>query len=66
MAVTIRGKIYYSIHEVAGVFECSTRTLKRYLDAGKIVGHKMGRTWYFTQEAIDDYLNGKEAAKDAK
>lgn len=66
MAVTIENKNYYTSHEVAELFHCSTRTLKRYMDAGKIEGKKLGRTWYFTQEAIDDYLNGKEAAKDAK
>lgn len=63
MAVTIENKNYYTIHEVAELFHCSTRTLKRYLDAGKIEGKKLGRTWYFTEDGINRYFAEGGAGK---
>ena len=63
MAVTIENTTYYSIHEVAELFNCSTRTLRRYLDAGKIEGSKIGRTWYFTQDSVNKYFTERGAVK---
>ena len=63
MAVTIENTTFYSIHEVAELFNCSTRTLKRYLDAGKIEGRKLGRSWYFTQESVNRYFTERGAVK---
>jgi excisionase family DNA binding protein len=61
MAVTIDNRNYYDIHEVAELFHCSTRTLKRYLDAGKLEGQKLGRTWYFTEDGINRYFTERGA-----
>lgn len=61
MAIMIENRNYYDIHEVAELFHCSTRTLKRYLDAGKLEGRKLGRTWYFTEDGINRYFTERGA-----
>lgn len=66
MAVEIESRTYYTIHEVAEKFNCSTRTLKRYLDAGKIEGKKLGRTWYFTEENISRYFTERGAGSNGE
>ena len=66
MAVEIESKIYYTIHEVADKFKCSTRTLKRYVDAGKLDGKKLGRTWYFTEESIRRYFTERGAGSNGE
>ena len=57
MAVMIENANYYTRKEIADKFGCSTRTIKRYIDAGKIEGKKLGRSWYFTEKNIEDYFS---------
>lgn len=57
MPVMIENTNYYTIKEIADKFGCSTRTIKRYIDADKIEGKKLGRSWYFTEKNIEDYFS---------
>lgn len=57
MPVMIENANYYTIKEIADKFGCSTRTIKRYIDADKIEGKKLGRSWYFTEKNIEDYFS---------
>lgn len=57
MPVMIENANYYTIKEIADKFGCSTRTIKRYIDAGKIEGKKLGRSWYFTEKNIENYFS---------
>lgn len=57
MPVMIENTNYYTIKEIADKFGCSTRTIKRYIDANKIEGKKLGRSWYFTEKNIEDYFS---------
>lgn len=66
MAVTIENTNYYDIHEVSDIFKVSTRTVKRYVDAGKIEGKKLGRTWYFTEESIRRYFTERGAGSNGE
>lgn len=59
MPVMIENANYYTIKEIADKFGCSTRTIKRYIDADKIEGKKLGRSWYFTEKNIEDYFSNK-------
>ena len=59
MPVMIENTNYYTIKEIADKFGCSTRTIKRYIDADKIEGKKLGRSWYFTEKNIEDYFSNK-------
>jgi len=56
VSVKLENIIYYDVHEVAEIFNCSTRTIKRYVDSGKLKGNKLGRTWYFTEQSIKRYI----------
>lgn len=66
MAVKIENNNYYDMHEVAKIFNCSTRTVKRYAEAGKIEGNKLGRTWYFSKESVNKYITGKANGNNEK
>jgi excisionase family DNA binding protein len=57
MPVMIENANFYTIKEIADKFGCSTRTIKRYIDANKIEGKKLGRSWYFTEKNIEDYFS---------
>lgn len=43
------------IHELTGI---SHRTLSQYFKYGIIKGHKKGKFWHATPDAVKDYLNG--------
>ena len=64
--VKIENTTLYTAEEVANLFGCSQRTIKRYQDAGKIEGRRMGRTWYFTEENVKRFFNEKEGVKNGK
>ena len=64
--VKIENATFYSITEVADLFNCSTRTIRRYVDAGKINGRRLGRTWYFEEGTIKDYFSEREGVSNGK
>jgi len=66
MAVKIENTTFYTMAEVATFFGCSTRTIKRYLNAGKIEGQRLGRTWYFTEESVKRYFEQREGGSNGK
>lgn len=49
----------YDIEEVANMFKCSTKTVKRRVDDGTLKGNRIGYVWYFTEKQIEEYLEGK-------
>ena len=49
----------YDIEEVANMFKCSTKTVKRRVDDGTLKGNRIGDVWYFTEKQIEEYLEGK-------
>lgn len=55
----ILGVKYYSIDEVAEMLAVTRRTMMNYISNGTIVGKKIGRLWYFTEEDIKTYLDKK-------
>lgn len=64
--VQIENTKLYTMEEVANIFGCSTRTVKRYVNAGKIDGQRLGRTWYFTEESVKRYFTQREGGSNGK
>jgi excisionase family DNA binding protein len=52
----------FSLEQVAKKLNVSERTILRQIQAGKLVGFKVGRTWRFREEALEDYIRGQEAS----
>jgi len=51
----------FSLEQVAKKLNVSKRTITRQIEAGKLVGFKVGKSWRFRSEALDDYIRGQEA-----
>lgn len=49
----------FDIDDVAKICSCSSRTLRRDMNAGKLEGYYIGRAWYFTEKTIDAYKQKK-------
>jgi excisionase family DNA binding protein len=51
---------FFSLEQVANMFQVSERTILREIKAGKIRAFKAGRALRFTPEAIQEYIRNKE------
>lgn len=47
---------YYTVEELAKMFNLKNTTIQRKLDSGEIAGHKMGKEWRVSQNQLDEYL----------
>lgn len=48
-----------SIHEVARKLGLTSLTLRKYCQARKIRGQKIGRHWFITEDAVKDFLSAQ-------
>ena len=46
----------YDLKELSEILGITVVSLRNYLRSKKIRGRKMGRNWYVTQEALEEYL----------
>ena len=49
----------YTVREAAAKLKVSDRLVRTLARSGKLQGIKVGRSWRFTQAAIEAYLAGK-------
>ena len=56
MRIQIEGTNYIDAKEVAKLFNCSQRTVMRYREAGHFETTRIGRTWYYTEDSVANYL----------
>lgn len=47
---------FLSVEEVADHLRVSTKTVRALLAGGKLVGHKVGRSWRISTAALGDFL----------
>lgn len=50
----------YSIHELSRELNISTRTLYNYVLSGRLQGVKIGRSWFFSEQNILNFVSGAE------
>jgi len=48
----------YSIQELSKELNVSTRTLYNYVLSGRLQGVKIGRSWFFPEQNILNFING--------
>ncbi|MFS0987808.1 helix-turn-helix domain-containing protein [Enterococcus durans] len=53
-------KDYYSVQELAEHLSVTTRSIRNYLQEGKLHGTKAGGKWRFTEQDLYDFLYGVE------
>ena len=47
---------FYTTEEVAKLLKVHVITVRRWLETGKMRGHKAGRQWRIQKQDIEDYL----------
>jgi len=50
----------YNIKETAEILGVTTRTLQTYIKNGRIKARKIGRGWKFTEQSINEFINGSD------
>lgn len=55
----------YNIKETAEILGVTTRTLQTYIKNGRIKARKIGRGWKFTEQSINEFVNGTDQPKEA-
>jgi excisionase family DNA binding protein len=48
----------YTLEEVAGILKVNIRTLRTYINKGKLKGVKMGRQVYVAEQNLEKFLLG--------
>lgn len=57
MPIQAAGLTLYTVEEVAELFELHRNTVFKYLRTGRLPGHKLGRRWYVSDEALRAYFD---------
>lgn len=63
MPKVILGETMYTLQEVAELLSVTTRTMLNYMKNKRIVGQKIGGRWYYTEENVKAFLQGKNPPK---
>ncbi len=53
----------FSIKDIMTITNLSERTIRRYLETGKIEGTKVGGVWRFTEDQLNDFYGYNDAIK---
>ena len=53
----------YNIKETAELLGVTPRTIQTYLKEGRIKGRKIGGSWRFTEQSINEFINGSDEFK---
>lgn len=42
--------------DIAPIFKVTVQTVQHWAESGELIGKRIGKRWYFTQEAVDTFL----------
>lgn len=48
-----------TIPDIARLFQVSTKTVRRWIDAGELRAHRLGRQWRIGASEVDRFLNAR-------
>lgn len=60
MPKVILGQTMYTMQEVADMLGVTTRTMITYTQNKRIQGQKIGGRWYYTEDNIKVFLQGRK------
>ena len=55
--IEIGNRIAYDLRELSQKLQLSERTIRNYINSGKLQAFKLGLKYYVTQEAVDEYFD---------
>jgi DeoR/GlpR family transcriptional regulator of sugar metabolism len=61
MPKTIGDIRLYSVQELSEILEIQETTIRRYLRDKKLIGRKLARRWYVSEESLADYFRQYES-----
>ncbi len=47
----------YTVEDLAEVLQVSDKTLRLYLNKGRLRGRKLGKRWFISGEAVQEYFS---------
>lgn len=56
----------YTVEELAQTLQVQPKTIRAYLQTGKIKGRKIAKRWYITEESLQEFFSQPEPAKDGQ
>ena len=67
MPIKLGDLTLFDVQELAKKFNINRVTVRNYMRTGRLKGRKVGKKWYITEEALQDYfkLPGKEKLEKA-
>jgi len=57
----MENKEYLDFDQTVQLLKTTPSTLYKWLQAGKIPGHKLGRQWRFSKDELENYVSGKSS-----
>ncbi|MFC2095524.1 helix-turn-helix domain-containing protein [Candidatus Bipolaricaulota bacterium] len=55
--IRIQDTVAYDLEELSKKLSVSTRTLRNYIQSGRLQAFKLGLKYYITQRALDQYFD---------
>lgn len=52
---------FYDVQEIARIFDMTPQSIRKFFKTGRIKARKFGTRWYVTEEAMREFLLGKQA-----
>lgn len=65
MQTSYRKKSFVSIKEVADTLSVNERTIRRWISAGDLSAHRVGRQWRISLQDIEAFLSARYNRADA-
>ena len=65
MQTSNRKKSFFSIKEVADTLSVNERTIRRWISAGDLSAHRVGRQWRISLQDIEAFLSARYSRADA-
>lgn len=54
------GKKFFTVNEIAKMFDMNPKTIRRYIQRGTLQAHKIGGQWRITQQDLKKFLDTNE------
>ena len=59
--IVIGTKVIFDLTEVSAKFDVTPKTLRKYINEGRLAGRKVGQKWFVSEEGISDFLRKIES-----
>ena len=66
MSTQIGDLTLYTVEELAKLLKVQPKTIRAYLQDGKLKGRKIARKWYIPEQSLQEYFSQPEPAKDGQ